>query len=1017
MSLNEFNIHNAGYGPCIGTINVEQSSNEIKLDNVKTIIILDVSGSMSSYITHMLNKHIPNAMDRLKYDKITLITFNNVSKVYTVNSSQLRAAKGNSGNRTFMESAVNNLEKIICNCDDNIRILTISDGALHDQVETLHAATKLANIVKHKNIRSSAIRLFTGQEQPDTRGLASILQLNTSDETKLTDLHYTPACNGICDAICDSLTDTLQHTSKLISENPIFMMHPWSEPRCEIYLEHKQNTFWVKNIENVMLMSNNNEVVLEPIMGESLTSNNFSDILNNKVNYYIERLKILKVIDIKDSQNEITEIMNYFNNLDDSLDINEIDDTSTSIKSRIHIIKQRAFRQIKTRLQELSRINNDDKVSQLNFAQQANFLRSATTSSNTVNLAKRGISQGLDFDKFATDEVKNMKEHFDEISGIDDTLHSVSFYSQDTTLGGIRELCQLDDNTLNKMSALDILKLLNIVGMPCDAVVGDFPDPKTYHVKKIFPGTYISMSDIIVCREMKNKLRDPLLDEEIINVIPFYDDDRIQQFLMKYAPTLLEYTASIGMRNMIINIPHTYKYTIVDGAWKMAQILQDNPTVANAEIFTKFVHTYKTAVNHMFDYVLNYIVPRKIGDTLSMCISNNGVTNMISPLITICNDPEKERIIPDILRALYTFEFYQILKKLHRTESDGYIKRKKLLDDLLGIDFDKYSSELPPFFESQKVPAHCDEYHINVNIFNELNNRSPWVDYICKMPTMFKYALANDINSLVDINNTNITKEMNLNINVDIQTFKLYCMYQGLMYDTLVSRYDETNSKMKITDPGFNKLMKKEIGDYIRRQYHSRYQSDLAEQNKQEIIVLTDQLVMDLVKSETVKQFIDLLKNGITKNHVSVKIADMFKAGFNELQAKLFDPNMECPKRKAKLRIFIMACDIEDNVVYNNGNVIKISIATLDKLFENVGCYDMWEKLTNEFIKKSIHIYRNPNIPNRHTHSNEKPSYWAYGYKNLRDYFDNISKHDQDEYCKIHTNCCGVWNGKPVKWA
>ena len=28
----------------------------------------------------------------------------------------------------------------------------------------------------------------------------------------------------------------------------------------------------------------------------------------------------------------------------------------------------------------------------------------------------------------------------------------------------------------------------------------------------------------------------------------------IQQFLMKYAPNLLEYTASLGMRNMIINI-------------------------------------------------------------------------------------------------------------------------------------------------------------------------------------------------------------------------------------------------------------------------------------------------------------------------------------------------------------------------------------------------------------------------------------------------------------------------------
>ena len=97
------------------------------------------------------------------------------------------------------------------------------------------------------------------------------------------------------------------------------------------------------------------------------------------------------------------------------------------------------------------------------------------------------------------------------------------------------------------------------------AQVGDFPDPKTYHLGGLYLGNYISMSDIMIVKDTGNVLVDPYTKEEIINVVPFYDDDRIQQFLMKYAPTMLEYTTSIGMRGMLLEIPHTYKYTIVGG--------------------------------------------------------------------------------------------------------------------------------------------------------------------------------------------------------------------------------------------------------------------------------------------------------------------------------------------------------------------------------------------------------------------------------------------------------------------
>ena len=135
---------------------------------------------------------------------------------------------------------------------------------------------------------------------------------------------------------------------------------------------------------------------------------------------------------------------------------------------------------------------------------------------------------------------------------------------------------------------------------------------------------------------------------------------------MKYAPTLLEYTASLGMRGMIINVPSTYKYTIVDGLWTLIRLVQDSPTDGHVDLFVKFVHTYKTAVGAQFDYVLDLIKPMSSEDkanNLSFYISNNGITNMLGPLIKLHDYPEKLSLVPDILRALFTFEYYQVLKK------------------------------------------------------------------------------------------------------------------------------------------------------------------------------------------------------------------------------------------------------------------------------------------------------------------------------------------------------------------
>ena len=59
--------------------------------------------------------------------------------------------------------------------------------------------------------------------------------------------------------------------------------------------------------------------------------------------------------------------------------------------------------------------------------------------------------------------------------------------------------------------------------------------------------------------------------------------------------------------------------------------------------------------------------------------------------------------------------------------------------------------------------------------------------------------------------------------------------------------------------------------------------------------------------------------------------------------------------------------------------------------------------------KARKHIYRE--LKNRKGHSNDLPSYWALGYKNVFEMKENISEKEFDYYVKEHSNCCGFYNG------
>ena len=183
-----------------------------------------------------------------------------------------------------------------------------------------------------------------------------------------------------------------------------------------------------------------------------------------------------------------------------------------------------------------------------------------------------------------------------------------------------------------------------------------------------------------------------------------------------------------------------------------------------------------------------------------------------------------------------------------------------------------------------------------------------------------------------------------------------------------------------------------------------------------------------MIGSENIDEFIKLFKEGLTRNHVSVRIYDTFQLGFVDLRDQLFNPTIKVPLRKEKLWLFVMGTtkntrDVKTeevaavDVVWNKGNALRMSLVVLEETFKNLGLAEFWTEMFPFYKEKNIYMYRESDAPNRHTHCNSKASYWAFGYATIGKYFADISEEERQEYMKIHTNCCGIWDGKLVKIA
>ena len=156
------------------------------------IVILDVSGSMGQTVPRFTNIILPNILQRLDItSEINLITFSNDVKIYKGDYTYFSTLNLYATGCTYMNGTIGELEKIFAKTakKTNIRILSVSDGELHDQEKTVEKASDLFNKFKDCFIvNSQAVRLYTSSSEPDTRGMSSLMQFSNVTEPKLIDI-------------------------------------------------------------------------------------------------------------------------------------------------------------------------------------------------------------------------------------------------------------------------------------------------------------------------------------------------------------------------------------------------------------------------------------------------------------------------------------------------------------------------------------------------------------------------------------------------------------------------------------------------------------------------------------------------------------------------------------------------------------------------------------------------------------------------------------------------------------
>ena len=1016
--------YKSGY---IAEANIEKSKSG-KFTDYELIFIVDRSGSMWQSYPVLINKIIPYLLDKLKFpdNKQThFITFEDYVDYRKFTKKDFINCKEEApGAIEKMTDVFPQLRKIFTpeNEKTPFRILTLSDGEIvvaEERRKVPILASELSEEIRGRfRINSQAIRYFTSSAQPDTLALASVLQLNTVKESTLIDIDYREPFDKAGERIYELFkNDGFDCNLKINANKDCIKPNPWTDAKGEIPLFIGKNIFWVDNFDEKtefkIKINDEEEVKMNIIKGEEINMSNYGVILASKISEYLNKLKVLKIVNCEKSQKEIEQIVANFKKFEESLEKTEEDITLKDGKmaSRLIYIQKLINKRKGLVSNQMDVMKNENRLAEFNSQQKADYLRCVDNTKLGKSLAKRALNTG-DLHDIVFKEIDELSKSMDDLDEIDYSSHPSSFYSTCTTVESLKDIKNLVEEPVYKeLQVEEVLKLINIVGIACNGKVGEYPDPSVYLVKNIYPGCYISMADIATAEEYskgKEHLQVPGTKEEINNCIPIFSDEKVYEILKK-SPKILELLAGLGMRRVLADIPLTFESLILSGLWKMIGVIKGKKSEINIKCLEDICTSMKYVIGKKYNNVIDTIKEQlKDKDNKNgLYINSYGLFQML-PVLYECakNNTFTQEELQKIYRAMVRFEIYKIIRaKIRKAEKkDEFIKES--LNAALGIDFEKYGTKLPEMFQKKVDPEFHDEFHINKDVIKEYLKVIGWTQLIPYSYMLFSALLKPD--SDVNENMKNVKEysykdvKGEFGIPYDYDKFIIFNVVQSFVYKEKLDRENENDKMMKIIDSNNEKDVDTFLKDQAKHIYAAQYNIENQKQIKKQFEIISKELNDKLISSKDLSEFNDLMKNGITKGYLTHKILNDSSKGYIDLKKSILDEKIEIPLRYEKLKAILSGKDEKGEDLWNNGNAIRTHRKDY-QLFIKKNNPSLWEELTKLNIE---HKYRTKE--NRQGHSNVKQSYWAKGFDTLQAFYELSKKNEVDEYKKVHTNCCGL---------
>ena len=307
-------------------------------EQIEFIMILDVSGSMSSYVHNLVSKIIPTGLNLLNYgdnNLIHLITFQTFVKLYEMTVGQLKNDTSIIGNGTTNMADVYKFVKSVLDNNStkkNYRILVLSDGMIWNQEETKKQAEILKNYLDGTDysISVGSIRYNSGSDQADTRAISSVLMLNTdiSKTRVLTEVNSFDSNEKVSQKIYDLFKDDYFESDFILKSEKIkFRIEPWKEGSNEVKLNEGKNIIFAdKNptIEDVGIYEQGKLKYTKKDFtnGYKMAYSNYNSILGAKIRMTARKVRINKTSGSRAALEENKKIIDYYENFEKNLSEN-----------------------------------------------------------------------------------------------------------------------------------------------------------------------------------------------------------------------------------------------------------------------------------------------------------------------------------------------------------------------------------------------------------------------------------------------------------------------------------------------------------------------------------------------------------------------------------------------------------------------------------------------------------------------------------------------------------------------